>query len=603
MTRLTDPSDQLPPRHGLLLLQVCIVILFAVFFLRFWWLQVHKGHHYAERARANQLRQELMYAPRGLIRDAGDELLAVNEPAYALALIREDVQDLDATMEAVSRWTGVSPQSLDQTYTKARKRVKPFEPLILVSDLTFDQLALIKSQQMRWPGLEIVVRARRNYKYGVLLSHVLGYVAEANENELEEDPTLSMGDEVGKNGLELTMEDRLRGTKGLQQFEVDVSGRRLGETVLKPPVAGENLRLSIDMSLQSRIYDMIRDKEASAVVMDADTGHLLALVSSPGYDSNAFSSGLTPKQWKTLSTDPRHPMQNRAIQSVYPPGSVFKLAMASFGLQTGAITPEDTVTCLGQVKLGSHVFRCWKRGGHGKVNLDRALIESCDVYFYKLGMKLGVDVISEMSKGSGFGLLTGIDLPHEKSGLIPSRDWKRKRFGERWQRGEDLNLSIGQGYTLVSPLQVARFISALINGGTLLKPELLRDEDPVPQGRLPVADWVRAFVRKSMINTVEDPRGTCRRIRTKGVVAGAKTGTAQVVRLTDELKALKDEEIPYRFRDHAWMAGFAQKDDKRYSIVVMVEHGLHGGSGAGPVVKSIIRHLFVDNTDQSATED
>lgn len=595
MTRLTDPSEQLPPRHGLMLLQVCIVILFAIFFLRFWWLQVHKGMHYAERARDNQLRQELMYAPRGLIRDANGELLAVNEPAYALGLVREDVKDLDATLEMVSRWTGEPLEELNRVYAKARKRVKPFESLILVPDLTFEQLALIKSEQMRWPGLEIVVRARRNYKYGTLMSHVLGYVAEANENELEQDSRLSLGDEVGKNGLELTMENRLRGTKGLQQFEVDVSGRRLAETVLDPPLAGENLNLSIDMGLQSHIYTMIEDKEASVVVMDADSGHLLALVSSPGYDSNAFSSGLSSEQWKALSTDPRHPLQNRAIQSVYPPGSVFKLAMAAFGLETGAVSANDTVTCLGQLKLGNHTFRCWRRGGHGTVNLDRALIESCDVYFYKLGMKLGVDVISEMSKGSGFGLLTGIDLPHEKSGLIPSREWKRKRFGERWQRGEDLNLSIGQGYTLVSPLQVARFVSAMVNGGKLLKPELLRDEEPVMQGRLPVSDWVRDFVRKSMVNTVEDPRGTCRRIRTKGVVAGAKTGTAQVVRLTDELKALKDEDIPYRFRDHAWMAGFVEKGDKRYSIVVMVEHGLHGGSGAGPVVKEVIKYLFVDN--------
>jgi penicillin-binding protein 2 len=250
------------------------------------------------------------------------------------------------------------------------------------------------------------------------------------------------------------------------------------------------------------------------------------------------------------------------------------------------------VFCPGYLTLGSHTFRCWRRGGHGHVNLRRALVESCDVYFYRLGMKLGVDRISEFSFASGFGKPTGIDLPHEKGGNIPTREWKEKTYGERWQKGEDLNFSIGQGYTLVTPLQVARYISALINGGQLLKPQLLADAEPEVQGEVPLTGDQRDLIKKAMVHTVVDPSGTCWRARTPGVTVGAKTGTAQVTRLTDELKALKDHEIPYALRDHAWMAGFGERDGRRYAVVVMVEHGLHGSSGAGPVVKACLDYLF-----------
>ena len=593
-TRLSEPHEQQPPRAGLLLLQVLILSLFAVFALRLWYLQVLKGQEYADKALDNQLRQERIYAPRGLIRSDDGELLAVNEPAYALGLVREDVRDTEATLAAVGRFTGVPMDKLRETYERGRRRVKAFEPIILVPDLTFDELALIEANGLRWPGLEIVVRSRRRYRHGELFAHLIGYVAEANEAEMEADPALSLGDYVGKNGLELVSENHLRGTKGRKQYEVDVTGRRLDEAVLKPPRAGDDLDLSIDFSLQAMAAERMEGKEGSVVVMDPDTGHILALVSSPSFDANAFASGLSQEQWEALRDDPMHPLQNRFTQSVYPPGSVFKLVMAACGLAEGMLDPADTVVCTGGIRLGSHLFRCWRRGGHGRVDLERALVESCDVYFYKLGMKLGVDRISRFAFAAGFGHKTGIDLPHEKAGLIPTREWKQKRFGERWQRGEDLNLAIGQGYTLVSPLQVARYVAALINGGRLLKPELLGYAKPEVQEELPITAEQRELIKRTMVETVEGPRGTCRRIRTKGVTAGAKTGTAQVVRLTDELKAMDDEDIPYKLRDHAWMAGFAERGEKRYVIVVMVEHGLHGSSGAGPVVKAVIDHLFAE---------
>lgn len=594
MTRLTNQSEQQPPKQGLILLQVLVLGLFCLFALRLWYLQIHRGEDFALKARENQLRQEAIFAPRGLIRDHDGELLAVNEPAYALGLVREDCRDIAGTLLQVSEWTGVPLETLRATYAKRRLRVKPFEPLILIPDLTFEQMTVFEANKLDWPGLEIRIHPRRKYIHGELMAHVLGYVAEANESEMKKIPELALGDDVGKLGLELMLEERLRGDKGLMQYEVDVNGRRLDARILEQPRAGYEAVLSIDLGLQKLIMDWLKDEAGSVVVMDADTGHLLALVSSPSFDSNAFTAGLSPEQWAKLRDNPKHPMQNRPIQSAYPPGSVFKQVVAGAGLANDMLDPKETVNCTGAMKLGNHVFRCWRwrYGGHGKTDLEKALTESCDVYFYKLGKRLGVDRISEYAEACGFGERTGIMLPHERSGIIPTREWKRRARGERWQGGDDLNLSIGQGFTLVTPLQVTRFVAAVINGGRLLKPELLKDRKATVQRMLPSKPQDLKLLKDSYINTVDAPRGTARRLRTDGVVVGGKTGTAQVVRLTDELRDLEDDEIPYKYRDHAWMAAFAEKGDRKYAIVAMIEHGLHGSSGAGPVVKAAIEYLF-----------
>ncbi|EGB15778.1 penicillin-binding protein 2 [Pseudodesulfovibrio mercurii] len=591
MSDLYNESEQQAPRSGLVLLQALILGLFCLFAIRLWYLQIHRSDEYQAKALENQLRQESIPSPRGLIRDRNGDLLAVNEPAYALGIIREDCPDVDRLVHQIAVWTGKDYFELKTLYNKNRKRVKPFEPLIIVPDLTFAQLAVVETNKLRWPGLEIQFRPRRLYRYGTLLAHVLGYVAEADEEDLGARPDLALGDYVGKQGIELMLEDRMRGIKGLTQYQVDVNGRRLKERILKHPQAGHEISLSIDLELQKLCMDWLSEEAGGVAVMDADTGQLWALATAPSYDSNDFSSGLSPKQWAKLRDDPLHPMQNRVIQSVYPPGSIFKHVVAGAGLRDG-VDPKETTFCAGSMKLGRRVFRCWKRGGHGKVDMNRALVESCDVYFYKLGRRLTVDRMSEFARAVGFGEKTGIRLPHEKAGNIPDQDWKLKRFGEPWQGGDNLNMAIGQGFTLVTPLQVVRFFAGIANGGRLLKPLLLKDEKTVVQADIPLRPDQIEFLHQALVDTVEDPHGTCRRIRTKGVVVGGKTGTAQVVRLTDELKELKDDQIPYRFRDHAWMAAIAEKDGRRFAIACLVEHGLHGGSGAGPIIKAVIDYLF-----------
>lgn len=592
MKNLLSASSQNMPRFGASLLQFLVLGLFCLFAVRLWYLQIHLGPVFTEKSRNNQLRIEYLFAPRGFLRDRNGELLAVNEPAFALGLVREDCEDIPSTLEKVAELTGIPQERLKEIYTRNKPKVKSFEPLVLAPDLTFDTIAKVEGVSVRWPGLEILSRTRRKYNYGHLLSHVLGYVSEANEAEMQADPSLSLGDFVGKQGLENRLDSRLRGTKGKRLIEVDVTGRRLSEEQQGEPKAGEEIFLSLDLGLQQLGHKLLEGKSGAVVVMDPDSGEVHALVSEPSYDSNMFTNGLSSAQWASLRDDPLHPLQNRATQSVYPPGSVFKLVIAAAALHYGLVDPSETVNCSGELALGSHVFRCWKHSGHGSVNFQRALVESCDVYFYKLGMKLGVDRMSEFAKASGFGTTSGIDLPHEKGGLIASKEWKLKRFGVRWTKGEDLNMAIGQGYTVTSPLQVARYIGALINGGKLMRPALIKGEQPQVTGQLPLTDEQAATVKRAMVATVEDPRGTCHRVLTPGVLVGAKTGSAQVVRLTDELKRMGDG-VPYKFRDHAWMAGFGEQAGKRFVIVAMVEHGMHGASGAGPVVKAMLNALFM----------
>ncbi|UZP69090.1 penicillin-binding protein 2 [Desulfovibrio mangrovi] len=593
MSMQLDPEGYQPPKLGLLLLQGLVLLLFFCFFLRFWYLQIHKGDEFAKLARENRLRQERVDAPRGLLRARGGELLAENRPAYALGLVREDCKDIASTIAQVSHWTGIPEESLWAKYFKDKPRIKPFQPLLLVPDVPFDLLAQIESNRMLWPGLEIVIRPRRYYLQGPLFAHVLGYVAEANEKELEADSDLALGDAVGKQGLELVLENRLRGDKGLQQLEVDVMGRELNRKMVQEPMAGDSILLSLDFELQRIASEAFEGQAGGLVVMDPDTGKLLALVTQPSFDNNAFAAGLTNKQWNELRDDPFFPLQNRVIQSVYPPGSVWKVLMAGLLLKEG-VNPRETEFCNGEFYLGKTLFRCWKKHGHGAVDMARSLIESCDVYYYEMLNRIGVDKMEAFAKANGFGEQTGLGLPHERSGLVPSRDWKRKRFGEPWQRGETVITAIGQGFTLVTPVQVACFLGALMNDGKLMQPSLLADSEPTVRRTIPLNESQRALLLDAMRRTVEEQRGTAKRLQTKGAVIGGKTGTAQVVKL--KLKAnderQKVEEMEYWERDHAWMASWGYKGDKRYVVVCMLEHGGHGGSAAGPIVKRVYDHLF-----------
>lgn len=582
-----DSEGYQPRKGGLLLLQCIVGLFFCIFVLRFWYLQVHKADEFSRQSRENRLRNELVYATRGVIRDANGELLAENRTAFGLTLTREDCRDVPATLAQVSAWTGVPLERMVIKFQQDSQKAKPFEPILLLSDLPFDKVVHIEARLLFWPGLQIVTHSKRAYPYADIFAHILGYVAEANTKELEADKSLSLRDTIGKQGIEYVLEQRLRGRKGRYSVEVDVLGRSLGRHLLESPQNGENVVLNIDARLQQSIVDILGEQTGSVVVMEPDTGRVLALVTTPAYDNNMFIGGLSQKDWDALRENPRHPLQNRAIQSVYPPGSVWKLMMAAMFLEKG-ISPKQRVLCTGEIKLGNQTFRCWRRGGHGHVDLEASLVNSCDVYYYTMGERLGIDNIESFARACGFGAPTGIELPYEKAGLVPSRSWKRRRFGERWQRGETLNVSIGQGHTLTTPLQVATFVGALLNGGKLMEPHLVGDAPPKATGEIPVSAAHRKFLIDSMRATVESPTATARVLLRTDAVIGGKTGTAQVVklRMAGE-RRLRTDEVSYLERDHAWMASWGLRNGKTVIVVAMVEHGGGGASVAGPIVRRV----------------
>lgn len=576
---------------GPALLLTLLVVLFGLFSIRLWYLQIYKNEFYLSRAQDNRTRQSTMFSPRGIIRDRDGLLLAENAPAYALALVREDCPDIPGTLDQISIWTETPREEIQKSFELGRQRVKPFDEQVIVSNISFDLVAMLEAKHHDWPGLAIVVRPKRFYTYGSTLAHILGYVARANEEELLNDPSLQLGDDVGKQGIELVLEQKLRGSKGLEEFEVDASGRILSSRVLSQPAKGDDVNLSISLPLQEAATKILENKAAALVVMDAKTGQIVVQVSLPTYDPNDFVVGISHSKWNDLLEDPLHPLQNRPVQSSYPPGSVFKLVVAGLALDSGIMTPSSTIFCSGQYTLGKRSFRCWRRGGHGTVALTKSLVESCDVYYYQVGEKLGVNAISNYAIQCGFGTKTNVELPHERSGNMPTPEWKLKRFGERWQGGETLNFAIGQGYTLATPLQVARFIAALANGGLLLRPTLLLEKADVI-GELPMTTGTRKYILDSMVATVENERGTARTLRRPGLRIGGKTGTSQVVKLMDKYEKKATKEIPYKYRDHAWMASFVEKDDNCYVVVAMIEHGGGGGAEAGPVVGAMIDLLF-----------
>jgi penicillin-binding protein 2 len=421
------------------------------------------------------------------------------------------------------------------------------------------------------------------------------------------DPDYQLGDMVGKDGLESIFEPTLHGTKGYKEVEVDVSGRELKTLRKFPPGSGNNIITTLDVRLQKELEELMKGTPenpviGSVVMMKVQTGEILAMASKPSVDGNLFSTAISTKTWKNLINDPWHPMQNRSIQGLYPPGSTYKIVTAFAGLAEGAITPETTVYCPGHFRLGRGRYRCWKRNGHGTVNLQDALIQSCDVYFYTLGNTIGIDTLERYAKKLGLGTSTGVNLIGEKSGLIPSTQWKLRARKEPWLAGETISASIGQGYNLVTPIQQASMIATIANGGIRLQPYLVKRVEgqnghvkkeffPKILEKVDIQPEHLDAIRSALREVVNGKRGTGRRARMKDVIVSGKTGTAQVVKLS-VTEVGDEDEIPFRFRDHAWFVAFAPFDKPEVAVSVIIEHGGHGGASAAPVAGKILQAYF-----------
>ena len=574
------------------------LIGFVVLGLRIWHLQIIKGEEFSRLSKHNRIRIREISASRGMILDRRGRILIDNRPSFEVLLVPEDIVDMEKTAEFLHRMLKVTPEKVEKRL-EVNKRRPPFKPVRIQSDINRLQLALLKTRQLDLPGLIVDVRPRRAYNYGNMASHLVGYLGEIDGNELRQNrfKGYQMGDIIGRYGVEQQWEPFLKGIDGGRQVEVDAFGREIKVLHRVEPHPGNNLFLTIDLDLQMTSETLLQGKEGVIVAMNPQNGQILAMVSHPSYDPSLFAGGINHDDWETLIQNPFHPLQNRAIQGQYPPASVFKVITAIAGLEEGVISPQEIIFCAGSYRLGNRTYRGWRKGGHGKVNLHRALVESCDVYFYQVGHRLGIDTLAKYAKAFGLGKPTGISLNDEKPGLIPSSEWKKKVYNEAWYGGETLSVAIGQGYVLVTPLQLLNAISAVATEGILYLPQLveriegangklLKSYEPVSIGKAPVSPENLMIIREALSGVVNEAHGTGRIARIKGVTVSGKTGTAQVISLKEDVAK---EDIPYEHRDHAWFVAYAPMEDPIISVAVLVEHGGYGASAAAPLARKVIQ--------------
>jgi len=597
-----DKNRGLRKRIGYL--RVFFIFLLAIILFKAWHMQIIKGKYYRKLAENNRVRTVIVPPLRGIIYDRNREIMAKNVASFNLGLVRADIKDLEMTLKMIAPITGLSPEEMREII-KENKNPDPFSPLIIKDDISMKEVALIESRKWFLPGVQVVVEGRREYPHMESAAHLLGYVGEINRSQLKEHEYASEtpGRIIGQYGIEKVYDNLLRGSLGRKNIEVDATGRERRELNTIEPVSGDNIILSVDLRLQKMAEDAMGDRRGAVVVMETGTGEILALVSSPAFDPNLLSKRLSQKVWQQIVNDPEFPMNNRATQGTYPPGSVFKIVMSAGGLEEGLIDDQARISCSGGMRFGNRVFRDWKSEGHGSVDLNKAIVESCDVYFYQLGNRMGVDTIEKYSSLFGLGNVTGIDLPSEKKGLVPSTQWKLAARKERWYPGETLSVAIGQGYMSVTPLQQAVMINTVANSGVVVRPRILKGI--VPEQNLPtnrVYQFPPVEIRKTGINehtlklinealkgVVHKPGGTGGAARSSLIEIAGKTGTAQVV-------GRKFQANPGRFNDHAWFAAFAPVDKPEITVAVLVEHGGHGGSAAAPVAKKIIEE-YVKNAE------
>lgn len=578
------------------------VAVFGGIAARLYHLQVEESDRFALLAEENRINVKLLIPPRGQILDRFGKQLAVNQQNYRVVLTNEQTPNAEATLEAFASIVAISDTERERVLREVRRN--SFVPITVTENLTWEQVSQIEVNAPDLPGISIEVGQTRLYPYGTMFSHLLGYVAAVSEAELKEseDPLLSLPDfRIGKNGIEKTYDTALRGSAGTRQIEVNSVGRVIRELSRNEGKPGRDLVLTLDGGLQAYAYQrLMGETAASAVLLDIATGDVLAMASVPSYDANAFTVGISGKDWKALTEDTLKPMTNRTIGGLYAPGSTFKMTVGLAAMEAG-VSPDHTVFCPGVYSLGNARFHCWKRGGHGYMNLRDGIKHSCDVFFYDTARRIGIDKISEMAFKLGMGAATGIDLHSERAGVIPTRDWKLANFGEPWQGGETLVTAIGQGFVLATPLQLAVMVSRLASG-KMVVPHLSRGfrdqgpEDAAPPNLfepLGVPPDHLAYILDAMNAVVNEKGGTAGRakIDVPGWEMGGKTGTSQVRRITMSERAqgvTKNEDLPWHRRDHALFVAFAPVGNPRYACAVVVDHGGGGSAVAAPIARDLL---------------
>jgi penicillin-binding protein 2 len=571
--------------------------IFGVLAGRLYQLQVVDGERYLTQAEENRISEKLLAPPRGRILDRFGVALASNRRNYRVLIIPEQAEDgVEATLAALAKVISLNERNRLKVVKDAAAN-KRFVPLVVAENLTWDDFARLNLNLPYLKGVQPDVGETRDYPYAEELSHVLGYVAavspeDKSSSQGAEDPVLDIpGFRIGKRGIEKTFDGEIRGSAGESRVEVNAYGRVIRELEREPGEPGKDVHLTIDRELQQLIHEKLKDESAAAAVMDVQSGDVLALVSTPGFDPNAFNVGLTTEQWTDLTESDHKPLINKALSGAYPPGSTFKTVTALTALDAGAITPDTVFNCTGVVKLGNHDFHCWKRGGHGAMNLRLGIKNSCDGYFYQVAMKLGIDALSAGARRLGLGQATGIEIPGERSGFIPDRYWKQATYKEAWQQGDTLVAAIGQGYILATPLQLC-VLAARLASGMQVSPRIVHSLGAQMQSR-PEAEPVGfsakalAAVRDALFAATNETGGTAYpwRIPDKTLAMAGKTGTAQVRVITRQERITgvrRNEILPWTLRDHGLFLGYAPVDKPRYACAVVIEHG---GVAAHPQVQ------------------
>lgn len=579
-----------------------VLVAFTLILARLWFLQVVKGAELRTLSDHNRIRLVRVPSARGVVYDRHGEILVDNRASFDVVFVPEDAPDRKATLRRLATLLGETEQQLLERLRAPSKR-PAYEGIVVRRDLDWNGVVAIETHQLELPGVSLQVGPRRTYPFGPLASHLLGYVGEVSERELDgmESADVRAGDVVGKASLEKAWDAELRGTPGGQQVEVDALGRRVRVLKEVADLPGDTLTLTLDRELQAVAEQAMSAHEGALVAIDPRNGDILALVSRPAYDPNVFARGVRREEWRALLQDPLRPLNNRAVQGQYAPGSTFKVAVAAGALEAGVATRGSGVGCAGGTQFGNHYFRCWRKGGHGRMSLHEAIVQSCDVFFYQFGPRLSVDGIAKYSRSLGLGVLTGVQLDHEKAGTIPDTAWKLRRFKQPWYPGETLSVAIGQGYVTTTPLQMAHMTATIANGGTRYRPRyvqridapdgsLRRRIEPEVLGRAEVSAEHLEIVRDAMRDVVMSDRGTGRRARVPGVVVAGKTGTAQVVKMGDRARSNKGVRAT---RDHAWFIAFAPYEAPDIAVAAVVEHaGGGGGAIAAPVVQQVLAHHF-----------
>ncbi|MCB1034448.1 MAG: penicillin-binding protein 2 [Acidobacteria bacterium] len=566
-----------------------LVCFLLVVLLGFWRVQIASGEHFRGLAENNRLRRQPVESLRGLILDREGRVLVENVASYNLLLHRERSRNLPESLGFAAEVLGRHREELEDALARGRSP-RGFGGLLLAENLSLAEVARFGVAGFEHPEFEIQVHHLRLYRHGPQTAHALGYLAEVTEKELaRKGSDYQAGDQIGRLGVEQTFDSLLRGKDGEQVVVVDSRGRLVEEFHEVPPEEGERLELTLDLELQQEASELLREKVGSVVALDPRTGEILALVSSPSYDPNIFSRRLQEDEWRRLLEAPHDPLQNRAIQNTYSPGSLFKIVMAIGGLSEGAIAPQERIWCGGSARHYNRRFRCWKRGGHGWVNLREALKSSCDVYFYEVGQRLGIERIARYARLLGLGSKTRIDLAGESPGLVPDLEWAAKERGTSWYPGETISVAIGQGPLLATPLQMAKLMAMVANSGKEIVPHLDRGADLVAAPEPDLHPEVLARVSEALWAVVNETKGTGGQARLDGLDIAGKTGTVQVVAQNTWVDS---KTLPPDQRDHAWFASFAPSQAPELVVVVFVEHGGKGSEAAAPIARALYEKYF-----------